>query len=479
MRQALFILFLLGSYRAFPAESGILEKAVKEGMRLIADGKIAESMNEIRAGFNSQQIDNKAVSVECLNTLDDTLADEKDARKKAALLVYRAVLFLVSRQANSPETAIELLNSAERADNKLPEIFNTRGICHLMLRDAAKAQDDFNKAIALNADYWDALDNRGYLQRMLNEKPDVRQDINYYERYDKRVNAKIAECSEAIRLAPNAFMLRVMRARSHHERGLIDEALADLDAAEKLSPGNYDVVFQRALLFWQAGRVDDVLLAGMAALKIRPGDAAASVICGLALCENGEYAQATARYDAAIETGKHADYALFDRGVVHFYKGEIDASIADCSAALDANSAFLPARCFRGRMYQIAGDEQKAKADFQTTANAHAPTPYDLAMRADAHAALGDFETALSEFNALKIAAPFDRWLDFSAACVYCLRAKNAGSKTRDADITEAIRLLSEAAKKGMKNWAQIRAFPEIKVLFGDPRFEALTVKKP
>src|SRR5204863_2774843 len=103
----------------------------------------------------------------------------------------------------------------------------------------------------------------------------------------------------------------------------------------------------------------------------------------------------------------------------------------------------------------------------------------DLAMRADAHAALGDFEKALSEFNALKVAAPYDRWLDFSAACVYCLRAKSAVSKTRDADITEAIRLLSEAAKKGMKNWVQIRAFPEIKVLFGDARFEALTGKKP
>lgn len=182
-RMMLVVVGLIALYGS-AAEVGVLEKSVLDGMGMIEAGKIHDAMNEIRVGINCYGYDQRQVEPKSVEKLDAKIVQEDDNKKKAALLVYRAVLLLSTLQSSpeSADKAIELLNAAEKADPKLPEVFNTRGICHFFKKSAELALIDYEKALALNPSYLDAIGNRADAYWVLGKREKALADKIQYQR---------------------------------------------------------------------------------------------------------------------------------------------------------------------------------------------------------------------------------------------------------------------------------------------------------
>ena len=188
MIAAILVAFLSCTARA--ADAGVLEKALVDGMAMISAGKIHDAMNEIRVGINCYGYDPKPVSAESIQSLDTKISQESDKQKKAALLVYKAVILLshLRDDASAADDGIKLLTAAEEADQNLPEVYNTRGICYLFKRAAAAALKDFEKAVSLNANFLDAINNRGEAHRALGQTDLAVQDKIRYQRMLSKLN---------------------------------------------------------------------------------------------------------------------------------------------------------------------------------------------------------------------------------------------------------------------------------------------------
>ena len=180
-KLAMVFAWLIGASGS-ATESGIFEKAVVDGMQMISSGKIPDAMNEIRLGFNCNRYDQKRVSAECIETLTIAISQEKDTKKKAALLVYSAVIMLGNGAADGVGTAIFALDQAEKCDPALPEIYNTRGACYRSQKNLAGAIVDYDKAIALNPNYVDAIANRAEAHWKTGDKDKATADMIRYQR---------------------------------------------------------------------------------------------------------------------------------------------------------------------------------------------------------------------------------------------------------------------------------------------------------
>lgn len=190
MKRIILAVLGLFAFYGHAAEVGVLEKAVLDGMGMIGAGKIHDAMNEIRVGINCYGYDQRQVAPAVVANLDSKIDQEKDNKKKSALLVYRAVILLSTLQSSpeSADKAIETLNAAEKADPNLPEVYNTRGICHFFKKNADLALIDYEKAIALNPNYLDAINNRGDAYWVLGKKEKALEDKIKYQRLLSKLN---------------------------------------------------------------------------------------------------------------------------------------------------------------------------------------------------------------------------------------------------------------------------------------------------
>src|SRR5437764_818121 len=119
MRILAIALFLL-SLGVFSAEpTGIFGKSLSDGLDSIKSGNIEMSMNLLRRGINCFGIENGKYDVELFNSANNRLLHEVDKPKRAAYLVYLAVIEITNPDKNIAKV-IEYLNNAENEDKTLP-----------------------------------------------------------------------------------------------------------------------------------------------------------------------------------------------------------------------------------------------------------------------------------------------------------------------------------------------------------------------
>lgn len=182
MKRLAWLFLILSCACGYAGEPGVLEQSVINGMGMIDSGKIPDAMNEIRLGFNSNRYDQRKPSADCIDKLDAKISREEGKKKKAALLVYRAVVLLANGPADGIDKAILALNEAEQLDPELPEVYNTRGGCYLFQKNTDLALKDFDKAILLNENYVDAIANRAATYWHVEQKDKAVADMVRYQR---------------------------------------------------------------------------------------------------------------------------------------------------------------------------------------------------------------------------------------------------------------------------------------------------------
>jgi len=174
-----------------PASIGGVEKIIAEngdagGLYLLKSvlhvkhGETLAGMNCLRIAVNCQLIVDGPILKFTREKLDEYIKESQDKNldhELGGLLVIRSVALLVAKDMQS---AMADLNLAEQKFPRLPEVYNTRGICRHVLGDEKNALEDYDKAIQLNPNYADAFGNRaGLYKRMGDDEHAKRDRIRY------------------------------------------------------------------------------------------------------------------------------------------------------------------------------------------------------------------------------------------------------------------------------------------------------------
>jgi len=136
--------------------------------------------------------------------------------------------------------AIDDYTQSIRLDNKRAELYNYRGFARSELAARSRpseinsAIEDYSLAIALNADYTDALINRSHA---------------YYQtgNYDK----VIEDCSRIIKLEPHNAYIWNRRGSAWYNKADDDRAISDFSEAIRLKP-DYSTAWQNRGNTWQS-----------------------------------------------------------------------------------------------------------------------------------------------------------------------------------------------------------------------------------
>lgn len=93
-----------------------------------------------------------------------------------------------------------------------------------------------------------------------------------------------------------------------------------------------------------------------------------------------------------------------DRGLVCAFKGDLDAAIADFTAAIEINPRRAASYLYRGNAYAIKGDHQQAIADYDAAIGIDPELAEAYLSRGDAHTAVQAYDQAMADYGqALKI----------------------------------------------------------------------------
>jgi tetratricopeptide (TPR) repeat protein len=263
------------------------------------------------------------------------------------------------------------------------------------------ALDPLNHAVATA----EAAGDSGAQAAALYERGNLRFDQGELEE-------AIADYSAAVALDPAHSRAFHNRAFARATLGDAAAALADYDEAIRLDPAYVRAHQNRLRLLEQqaAGAADPApLLAQIAAGTRRRAalEPAAAALYryqeGAALVRLRDAAGARAAFDAALLADPQQVDALYERGLLSFAEGRLDAALADFDAALALSPRAANAHYARGLARQAAGDLERAIADFsRAIALRPAGYPEALLARAVAYVAAGQGPQARADLERLE-----------------------------------------------------------------------------
>ena len=114
----------------------------------------------------------------------------------------------------------------------------------------------------------------------------------------------------------------------------------------------------------------------------------------------GEYAQALASYNQAIEINKTSADAYDNRGLTYYHLNRLSDAINDFNRALELNSSFAYAYNNRGLARQALGNVNEALSDYSRALSINPKFVAALVNRANTYFALKQYGNAETDLNA-------------------------------------------------------------------------------
>ena len=145
----LLLCLILTAPRIMAQEATVFESSLSDGLLCIDKNDIPTSVNFLRRGINCYGLEKASGDSDLGAKVSRLIADELSHPKRAAYLVYAAVIEMTNKPVDF-DRAIGLLNDAQIEDPALPEIYNTRGVVYFSQRKIDSALVDYSKAIDLN-----------------------------------------------------------------------------------------------------------------------------------------------------------------------------------------------------------------------------------------------------------------------------------------------------------------------------------------
>lgn len=263
-------------------------------------------------------------------------------------------------------------------------LYTLRASCYWAVGDAEKAIADFDRAIELGYDQAHAFSSRGLFHAAMRN-------------YDQA----IADYSEAIRRDPQDAVPLINRAAVHVSTGKYEAAVEDYSRAIELSADNPALYIQRAITLKLLGKLDAAVRDYDKAIELADRDISAWMGRGFLKFQQGEHAAAIDDFSHVIELSPESAVAINNRGYNYQMLTQEAAALADYSRAVELAPKYLLALQNRAWLLATAQDT-RVKDPAQAIAAATTVCEIseykdfsDLTLLAAAHAAAGEFETAI------------------------------------------------------------------------------------
>ncbi len=370
--------------------------------------------------------------IKCLQMGVDPLADEairictqaiaskeKKPGETALFYLYRGNAYM---DKNMADQAYADYQEAIKLDQKLPEIHFRLGMLLLHEGDYLGAEESFNKALAIESDYSDAVEilariKKGEKLREWNfasaaeaeERGDFRAAAYLYTEllesdalagarfptfavHDNRANvylaqkqlpAAVKDFTAALELNPDYAPGIYNRASAYSLMGRFDLGVKDYTRVIQLQPENAAAYYNRGNAYAGMNRYQSAVRDYKKALELKPGwKSAENTLAqaesisgvyevftkGIAAEKRGDYEQAIARYNEVLESGKldkrNSANIYYARARVHMRRKEYPETLRDLRRAVELNPRWKALRETLKAVEAEAGDvEQEQEED--------------------------------------------------------------------------------------------------------------------
>jgi tetratricopeptide (TPR) repeat protein len=185
----------------------------------------------------------------------------------------------------------------------------------------AEAMENYQKALAINPSYEDALNNMGYA--LAGQKRNA-EAIPYYER--------------ALRVRPNHVEVNNNLGNALSEIGRLDEAIQHYRIALKEKPDHADAHNNLGIALAMQGKLDEAIPHFRDAIRFKPDYASAHSNLGNALAAQHNLAEATQEYFRSLELNPKDAQAHNNLGNVLAEQGKLDQAVNHYEQAIKLNS---------------------------------------------------------------------------------------------------------------------------------------------
>lgn len=215
-----------------------------------------------------------------------------------------------------------------------------------------EALNDFNKAIELAPNHFDAFNNRGNLFMNHNLYDSALKDFN-----------------KAIKLKPDLSTAYYNRGIIFMQEKKFDQAIKDFSKAIELKPNDFETYFKRGYVFTTIGRNEEALNYYNKAIKINPDKVQAYINRGYLYMTLKENDAALKDFSKAIRLVPDHVTAYYNRGVLYYAEKKFEEAIINYSAVIAIRPDYTEAYYNRGLAEYYAGKKNEACMDMKHAAS--------------------------------------------------------------------------------------------------------------
>ncbi len=271
------------------------------------------------------------------------------------------LLGVLAYQRGEAQSAIDLIGQAIAINNAVPFFHNNRGLALVALGRIDEAATHYERALALKADYVEALSNLGNLRlmqgrgeeaiglhkRALAHNPDYAEgqmNLGNALREQGKPEEAMARYERAIALRPDYVEALNNLGNALHDLGRLGEARAVYERALGLHADFAEARCNLGNVLHETGDLDAAIAQFERAIALRPDYAEAQNGLGLVLDKKGEYDRAIACFERALALQSDDVESLNNLGAALQNRGRFDEAIARYERALALRPDYAEAR---------------------------------------------------------------------------------------------------------------------------------------
>ena len=188
--------------------------------------------------------------------------------------------------------------------------------------------------------------------------------INHPEERQEKIKKTLDHFSKAIKIQPDYVHALNARGGTYVFMEKYDDALKNFTKALSLDPDYFVAYFNRGTTYKILGRNKEAIEDYSNVIKMRPDIPKPYLSRGEVFLKTGNYTQAIKDYTQVIELESGCFEAYFNRASAYNKKGVFGLAIEDFTQAIILNPDFADIYCYRGIVWLLLKDWDKARSDF-------------------------------------------------------------------------------------------------------------------
>lgn len=318
-------------------------------------------------------------------------------------------------KAGKPRKALDDINALARLTRNDPEVFMTRAMIHVKLKNYPAALADYVQLENLSpgADrvlkekvlvYFKMDQPQKALDALSGQIAKKTDDVEILV-LQARAQMLLQNMSTADAILRQALNKKPLHAPAYLYRALIvrnndpDAALANLNRALELDSSLVDAYKERARIFAELNEPVRAASDLTAAAHLDPSDGEIFTMRGLSFMKRMLYDSAIADFTRALECLPGDVRVLYDRAVTHYLKDDVQQAMADVDALLQIKPESARSLGLRGILNFNSGKYAQAREDFDKAVSISPSDPQLRNNRGFFLYKMGDRGAAVEDFN--------------------------------------------------------------------------------